>query len=447
MKFSLYRQTLIGSALMLIASGASASAFQLAEVSTSGLGRAYAGEAAIGDNASAVATNPALMTRFKQTEFSLGGVYIDSKIKLSGPVTVKSVSGLTLEKGSAAQSSIVPGSFVPNFYLVYPVNESFSLGGGINTNFGLKSQFDSNYDAGLFGGRTELTSVNINLSGAYRITNGFSFGAGLDMLYAKAEIERKAGILANLKDNTVVKTYMSELATGLTALGIMPESQIVHLQGNAWGVGWNSGFLYEVNAHNRFGLAYHSPINLDFKDNNAFSRSSKLAGETGVGRLTLKLPAYWEFSGFHQMTDKFAMHYSVKYTQWKRFDELRGVFDNGDVAFQKPEGYRNNTRVALGATYDVNDKLTLRAGIGYDESAANGYDSASIPDTDRTWYSLGATYRFTPDLSVDLGYAHLVGSHLQFKETQSVQGLVKVEADYSSRSRANLYGLNMNYRF
>ena len=51
-----FNKTLLAMTTLLAASGANAAAFQLAEVSTSGLGRAYAGEAAIADNASVVAT-------------------------------------------------------------------------------------------------------------------------------------------------------------------------------------------------------------------------------------------------------------------------------------------------------------------------------------------------------------------------------------------------------
>ena len=102
----------------------------------------------------------------------------------------------------------------------------------------------------------------------------------------------------------------------------------------------------------------------------------------------------------------------------------------------------------MGTTYDLTEQLALRAGIAYDESAAGEHHSASIPDTDRTWYSVGATYKFTPNLSVDLGFAHLRGKRISFKENQSLaNGLVVVEADYQSKAKANLYGLNLNYRF
>ncbi|VEI44995.1 outer membrane protein P1 [Actinobacillus equuli] len=64
-----FNKTLLASLLTFSAAGVHAAAFQLAEISTSGLGMAYAGNAAVADNASVVATNPALMTKFKSTEF------------------------------------------------------------------------------------------------------------------------------------------------------------------------------------------------------------------------------------------------------------------------------------------------------------------------------------------------------------------------------------------
>lgn len=48
-----------------------AAGFQLAEYSATGLGRAYAGEAAMADNASAQWRNPAMLTYLEGTQVSL----------------------------------------------------------------------------------------------------------------------------------------------------------------------------------------------------------------------------------------------------------------------------------------------------------------------------------------------------------------------------------------
>lgn len=455
-----FNQSLLATAMLLAAGGANAAAFQLAEVSTSGLGRAYAGEAAIADNASVVATNPALMSLFKTAQFSTGGVYIDSRINMNGDVTssatIIATSGMTATKyGSASARNVVPGAFVPNLYFVAPVNDKFALGAGMNVNFGLKSEYDDSYDAGVFGGKTDLTAINLNLSGAYRVTEGLSAGLGVNAVYAKAQVERNAGILVDtVKDGQVIGALatLGEPYKNLPQHLPSKDKSVVSLQDRAaWGFGWNAGVMYQFNEANRIGLAYHSKVDIDFTDRTATSLEANVIKEGKKGDLTLTLPDYLELSGFHQLTDKLAVHYSYKYTHWSRLTRLYASSENGKKAFDKELQYSNNSRVALGASYNLDEKLTLRAGIAYDQAASRHQRSAAIPDTDRTWYSLGATYKFTPNLSVDLGYAYLKGKKVHFKEVKTIgeqRALTfNTTANYTSQAHANLYGLNLNYSF
>lgn len=453
-----FNQSILATAMLLAAGGANAAAFQLAEVSTSGLGRAYAGEAAIADNASVVATNPALMSLFKTAQFSTGGVYVDSRINMNGDVASSvTISGAmrATREGSASQRNVIPGAFVPNLYFVAPVNDKFALGAGMNVNFGLKSEYDDSYDAGVFGGKTDLTAINLNLSGAYRVTEGLSLGLGVNAVYAKAQVERNAGIIVDsLKDNQV-QTALSVQKEPLKYLHkYLPskDTSVVSLQDRAaWGFGWNAGVMYQFNEANRIGLAYHSKVDIDFADRTATSVEADVIKAGKKGDLTLTLPDYLELSGFHQLTDKLAVHYSYKYTHWSRLTKLNASFEDGKKAFDKELQYSNNSRIALGASYNLYEKLTLRAGIAYDQAASRHQRSAAIPDTDRTWYSLGATYKFTPNLSVDLGYAYLKGKKVHFKEVKTIGDerslALNTTANYTSQAHANLYGLNLNYSF
>lgn len=448
-----FNQSLLATAMLLAAGGANAAAFQLAEVSTSGLGRAYAGEAAIADNASVVATNPALMSLFKTAQFSTGGVYVDSRINMNGDVesSITNLSSSTTKYGSASARNVVPGAFVPNLYFVAPVNDKFALGAGMNVNFGLKSEYDDSYDAGVFGGKTDLSAINLNLSGAYRVTEGLSLGLGVNAVHAKAQVERNAGII---KESVELATSAFTVGTqedqAIPKYLTSKDKSVVSLQDRAaWGFGWNAGVMYQFNEANRIGLAYHSKVDIDFSDRTATSLEAGVIGAGKKGDLTLTLPDYLELSGFHQLTDKLAVHYSYKYTHWSRLTKLNASFEDGKKAFDKELQYSNNSRVALGASYNLDEKLTLRAGIAYDQAASRHQRSAAIPDTDRTWYSLGATYKFTPNLSVDLGYAYLKGKKVHFKEVKTTGKTVilNATADYTSQAHANLYGLNLNYSF
>lgn len=456
-----FNQSLLATAMLLAAGGANAAAFQLAEVSTSGLGRAYAGEAAIADNASVVATNPALMSLFKTAQFSTGGVYVDSRINMNGDVTSSAATNTQRSKmiatkyGSASERNVVPGAFVPNLYFVAPVNDKFALGAGMNVNFGLKSEYDDSYDAGIFGGKTDLSAINLNLSGAYRVTEGLSLGLGVNAVYANAQVERNAGIIKDTVNDNKIKSALLTQQEPLKNLNnhlSSKDKSVVSLQDRAaWGFGWNAGVMYQFNEANRIGLAYHSKVDIDFTDRTATSVEANVITEGKKGDLTLTLPDYLELSGFHQLTDKLAVHYSYKYTHWSRLTKLNASFENGKKAFDKELQYSNNSRVALGASYNLYEKLTLRAGIAYDQAASRHQRSAAIPDTDRTWYSLGATYKFTPHLSVDLGYAYLKGKKVHFKEVNAIGDertlTVNTTANYTSQAHANLYGLNLNYSF
>lgn len=454
-----FNQSLLATAMLLAAGGANAAAFQLAEVSTSGLGRAYAGEAAIADNASVVATNPALMSLFKTAQFSTGGVYVDSRINMNGDVASSAIVSTKMKStkgGSASARNVVPGAFVPNLYFVAPVNDKFALGAGMNVNFGLKSEYDDSYDAGIFGGKTDLSAINLNLSGAYRVTEGLSLGLGVNAVYAKAQVERNAGIIKDTVNDSQITSALRTQPVPLRDIGnnlTSKDKSVVSLQDRAaWGFGWNAGVMYQFNEANRIGLAYHSKVDIDFTDRTATSLEANVINAGKKGDLTLTLPDYLELSGFHQLTDKFAVHYSYKYTHWSRLTKLNASFEDGKKAFDKELQYSNNSRVALGASYNLDEKLTLRAGIAYDQAASRHQRSAAIPDTDRTWYSLGATYKFTPNLSVDLGYAYLKGKKVHFKEVKEIGAengtlTVNTTANYTSQAHANLYGLNLNYSF
>lgn len=438
-KPSIFTQTLLSSLLLTAAGGASAAAFQLAEISSVGLGRAYAGEAAMADNASVVATNPALMTLFKRPELSLGGVYVNPGVNLQGKFSVPEIG---VKDKDASYSDAISSKFLPHFYAVYPINDKFAVGGGVNVNYGLATEYDDNYNAGYFGGTTDLSAVNLNLSGAYRVDQHLSFGIGFNAVYADATLSRRTGAIAN---SLIAQAY-----------GLKSNSYLTDLTGDDWGFGWNAGVVYEFNENNRIGLAYHSKVDIKFDGNVSNDLPGRLSMHNVGGYVDLSLPDYWEFSGYHKLTDKFAVHYSYKYTKWSRVDYLRANrYSNGQEIFSKYENFNDTSRIALGATYDVNEQLTLRAGIAYDESASSNPSSISIPDTERAWYSLGLTYHITPDLSVDVAYAHIKGRKKTFTEKEEIKlagqditiTTINATGDFTSRSQVNLYGMSINYRF
>ncbi|KFK93837.1 MULTISPECIES: long-chain fatty acid transporter FadL [unclassified Serratia (in: enterobacteria)] len=421
---NLFTKSALAVAVAIISSNVYAAGFQLNEFSSVGLGRAYSGEGAMADSAASGSRNPATMMMFARPSVSAGAVFINPNVDISGT----SPSGANLDA-----KNIAPTAWVPNLHYIQPLNEQWAVGGSVVSNYGLSTEFSDSYPAGPYGGKTELTTVNLNLSAAYRLNQHFSFGLGFDAVNADAKLERHAGESGAL-------------------LGIPATTQISKLEGNRWGYGWNAGLLYEVDENNRYGFTYRSKVKISFDGDYSSDLPSSLNpaqartglpwgtnGSTIPGSLDLNLPEMWEVSGYNKVAPQWAMHYSMAYTSWSQFQELRATGNDGQTLFLKHEGFRDAYRMALGTTYFYDDNWTFRTGVAFDQSpvpAANR--SISIPDQNRTWFSVGTTYAFNKDASVDFGLAYMHGQKVTINEGPYT---------FDSEGSAWLSGANFNYSF
>ena len=406
---------------LLAASQVNAAGFQASEHSASGLGRAFAGEAAIGDDAASLARNPALMATFDKAQLSIVGSYVDPDISV---------------KGSSAMfdaTDVAPAQAVPAMYYIQPINEQWTAGLAIYSNYGIGTEYPDDYAAGPVAGTTNIVSVNFNPNISYRINKQLSVGAGVSFVYATAELERNAG------------------ASG-TALGGDASSNIANMEGDGYGFGWNVGALYEINKNNRLGVSYKSKVKVELEGDYTGVASSTMTSGTPLlnqqtvdGTLDINLPSILEVSGYHKLTDKFAVSYSWMYTTWSDFGDI--VAEGADctgvgtglgqgTCLVKEEDFSNSSRYAIGGEYYLSEAFTLRAGYAFDEQA--GESTLAIPDTDRHWYTAGVTYKASPTLSFDFAAALVAGDEITFEEGGG---------SFTSSGDAYIYAAQMNYSF
>ncbi|MGN5220833.1 outer membrane protein transport protein [Aeromonas veronii] len=398
MTTTIFKKSLIAATIALATGQVHAAAFQLNEHSASGLGRAYAGEAAIADNASVLARNPAAMTTFDKMAVSVSGTYIKPDVDVDGAV----YAGAN-KMAPASESGIAPAAFVPASYFIQPLNDQWAWGIGIFSNYGLSTEYSKTFPAGAGAGDTELMTFNINPNIAYRVNEHFSVGAGINAVYGAAELNRYAGLLGPLNP----PSQGGPLPT---------DTRLAHLKGDTWGFGWNVGTLYEVNENHRFALTYRSQVDMSF-DGDFQGLTS--GNRTVDGNLKLDLPAQAEFAGYHRLNQQFAIHYSVNWTDWSAFQELKATSGQcaGGVCLQKDEKFKDSTRYSIGGTWYINPAWEARMGFAYDNTPIEAdYRSLSIPDSDRIWYSAGATYHINTDMSVDFGMAYLDGKEVDVNE-------------------------------
>lgn len=414
----------ISCALATTARSVSAAGFQISEHSASGLGRAFAGEAAIADNAATLARNPASLSMLEGTQVSNGITYIDPDVQVEFK---RNGTGEIVEEKSAA-----PHAFVPNAFMSHQLNDKFTIGFGSYADFGLASDYSDevNEEFGAIAGDTAITVINLNTSLAYKINEHFSVGASGSILLAKAELNRYSS-------NSRLDQHNNIFAS---------------MEGQGIGFGYKVGGLYKLNENHRWGIAYTgaSDVELEGKFTGVQLNTNKDTFdyvEDIDGELTLNLPSILEVSGYHQLTDQFAMHYSWIHMGWSSFEEILGTSVNGEcsskgendnVCLQKTEDWKDSNRYALGATYQVNDNWAIRSGMAYDETPTDEHLTASIPDSNRIWYSAGMSY-YTGQHAFDLGVTYLVGEDgtsaieegTEFRVTKSTAMLYAVQYSYT----------------
>jgi long-subunit fatty acid transport protein len=180
----------LGAAMVLIAVAprAGASSFSLfPEQSVTGLGVAGAGGAAAAYDASTIFYNPAGMS-FLQDKVTLtvGASYIVPDITFSnhGSLTAPGSPIQAPTRGQSVTDSDNADflqSTVPQFYVTYKYNDRLAFGLGVNSPFGVETNYNSNSVVRYNATDSRITLVNINPSISYKILPNLSLGAGINI--------------------------------------------------------------------------------------------------------------------------------------------------------------------------------------------------------------------------------------------------------------------------
>ncbi|WP_240791470.1 outer membrane protein transport protein [Psychromonas sp. SP041] len=403
----LFKKSLLVSALSLSAMQVNAAGFQLNSQSATGLGRAFAGDAVIADNASVMARNAAAMALFDKTSLSLGVNFLKTDISVSDSI----YTGPTAPNGTSANYDDAGGvSVSPNLHVIFPINDAFAVGVNLYSNFGTRTDFDDSFSGSEFGGLTDVKSLNLGLAASYRINQQWSLGGGVDIIYGTGELKRTLDI--GVADFTALDADVDGFA-----------------------VGFNLGAVFELNENNRFGLSYHYSPELEVKGDVTHNNVT-----TKNDSLFLGLPDMAEFSGYHRITDtQYAIHYSVQWIGWSSFDTLESKTTGTVNTYE----WKDAMHFSIGGTYYLNETWTLRTGYMYDISAQDEVTSISVPDSDRQWISAGFTYNLSEDSNIDVGVTYLLGDDVSVEE--QVDGVSEITG--TTHANALLAAVQFSHQF
>ncbi|MCG5501500.1 OmpP1/FadL family transporter [Ectothiorhodospira lacustris] len=372
-----------------------AAGFYIQEQSVSGLGRAFAGDAAIASDASTIFFNPAGMTYLSGPEVQVAAHLLVPKADVRNSGSTAETPGIPgLAPGYAGPyvggngGNPYDPTPVPNFFYARPFNDQLWYGFGITAPFGLANTYDKDFFARYDSTETELKVINFQPSIAYQVNERFSVGFGLDIQYADATLKNALP----------------------SPVGVpSPETDgEVSLEADSWDYGFNLGVMFQPTQDTRLGIHYRQGIKhtLDGKAR----ITPPLGGDVSSigGEAALCLPDIVTLGMMHRLNERWTLVGQYSWFKWSNFDEIRVKFDNGDPDNTTPQNYKDTWALSIGAEYRLDDRWTLRGGLQYDRTPTqDGFRTTRTPDGDRTWFSLGASYQQGPHWGFDLAYTYI----------------------------------------
>lgn len=356
---------------MLAADAASAGGFALRERSAKAQGSSFASSTAGASDVTFSLFNPAALRAVESNE--LGGAL---------SVVIPDTDGNV----RAVNQSADPGEIgiVPATAYGHRVNENLVFGVGLHSPFGLTTEYDGDFAGQGDGLKSQLITVALTPMIAWNIDPSITIGAGASLIYNKAE-----------------------LTTGLGG------GRVNKLTGDDIAFAGSLGALVDVTDTTTIGLAFRSGYTFDVNASDGeFTGFLPGLGATVLpGTAAINLPSTVSFGVAQDITEDFRLFGEVEWANWSVFDDIEvaiitpvGAVDGSEVT-----RYDDSIFVALGGEYDMDDALTLRAGVAYDTTPTTDADrSVRIPDGDRIWLSAGASYDISETMSVDAGYSLLL---------------------------------------
>ncbi|HRO28182.1 MAG TPA: outer membrane protein transport protein [Luteimonas sp.] len=428
---------------LVFASGAHAAGFQLKENSVKSMGAAFAGTAAKTGDSSVVANNPAVMTQFEGSTFQFDVTAIDLSYEFEGTAT--DAFGRPMTGGNGGNAGAVTP--VPAMSYIRKFDNGLAFGAMVSAPFGLKTEYDDNWVGRYFAHTSDVQIVDLTLSGAIDVTDRFSVGIGAIISRADVTLSRSVDFGTLLYSNPATRPL--PFAQPQAADGF------IEVQGDDTGFGWVVGAHFRPTDAVAIGVSYRSEIDYELTGTADWTVPGNVAAVFGASPMTAPLfkdgpggaklttPATLSVGATWNVTDRFMLAASWAETGWESLQEVRIEFGNPDPDAVEPFGWSDSTFMSIGAEYKLNDRWTLRGGIAQDETPTHiEHRTPRLPDDDRRWLSVGATWAISDALDLNFGFTHIKPDDPKIDVTS---GGSRIAGPFDGS--ANLYGVSAQYRF
>jgi len=368
---------------------------------------------ALSHGAESTLSNPALITKVKNTEISFGGTVFMPDIKTTlnaNPMALPAQKSLT----SASDLNVIP-----EVSLATKVNENFYVGigmwgtGGMGTDYSQKATISNTLAQGQFNNFdmvTNLQMMQFAVPLAYKVDN-FSIAIAPILMYGNLDINFKM-------PSKTAKGEVNNIGSGIA---------------QDFGFGYNIGTTYDFSNGLTLGAVYKSAIEMNYDGaiQNAASNFGLQMSDT------LEQPAEMGI-GIAYVIGQHTFAFDYKKIKWS---DAKGY---SDVEWEDQNVY------AVGYQF-TQDNWALRLGYNQAKSTVvetknpsiNMFNLLGFPATQEKNYTLGGTYTFSEEFSIDLAYIYADNSTKTFDISQLKMGMDSITTDHSEQS----VSFQLNYKF
>jgi long-chain fatty acid transport protein len=376
----------LGLLAVLGAGEAMASGFMVRENSAEALGSVFAGNGSRADEAATVFNNPAGMMALPGPEVELAAGVVLPSVHFSGGASVLGTTPISGTNGGEAGQ--ITG--IPSFYAVFGISDNIRAGLAVTTPFGNTINYKPDWVGRYVGIKIVAQSADINPNIAWRLNDHVSIAAGVSAQYLKLE---------------------ASAAIPQFAIFQAPVPDAYELfDGHDWGFGYNFGLLLQPKDDTRLGFTYRSRIGHRLSGSIDFTGANPLLGlASGPANAGANLPATADVSFTHDFTPRWTVSADLQFNEWSTFKQI--IIRSANAPIVNVEHYRDSWMISAGPEYRWSDVLTLRAGLGWDQSpVTDRYRTVFVPDSNRFMLGIGAGYHFNAATTIDFGYAHYFGT-------------------------------------
>jgi long-chain fatty acid transport protein len=377
--------------IALAASSAMAAGFSSRQQSSAGQGFSYAGAGTSVFGLGSMFWNPANITNFegRRSEYNFTFVAPNTSVttdRLTNSTGAANLLGAPFNVPQLSSGNINQDTLTTASYNSYQLNNMIWLGLQTGAPFGSRTKVDRGFSGSAYGTSTIVRAVAVTPTIGIKASDWLAFGFGVTLQQ--------------------LNVTLNSASPGAAALAAVPT---VKIKGDGYGVGWTAGVTLKPLDGTEISLGYRSHIRHSLEGEIDVATSGGAFVSSRLIKSNVNLPEIATLGISQRLNNQWTLTGTAQWTNWSRITTAP-VVNRASGAPITGLGFRYKDEwfFALGAQYQLNDAWKLRAGVAYEISPIEDENrGVRVLDGNRTWLSVGAAYKWSEKLEMDLSYSHI----------------------------------------